>query len=103
MYKRQALFYAAVAAVNKFAGTSVSATGIICGAFMVAAAFIGNLFVALINFAIDIFVVLWNFIAAFANFFGNVFNDPVGAIARLFFDLVDTVPVSYTHLATGFR
>lgn len=27
-----ALFYAAVAAVNKFAGTSVSATGIICGA-----------------------------------------------------------------------
>lgn len=86
-----ALFYAAVAAVNKFAGTSVSATGIICGVFMVAAAFIGNLFVALINFAIDIFVVLWNFIAAFANFFGNVFNDPVGAIARLFFDLVDTV------------
>lgn len=86
-----ALFYAAVAAVNKFAGTSVSATGIICGVFMVAAAFIGNLFVALINFAIDIFVVLWNFIAAFANFFGNVFNDPVGAIARLFFDLVDTI------------
>lgn len=86
-----ALFYAAVAAVNKFAGTSVSATGIICGVFMVAAAFIGNLFVALINFVIDIFVVLWNFIAAFANFFGNVFNDPVGAIARLFFDLVDTV------------
>lgn len=85
-----ALFYAAVAAVNKFAGTSVSATGIICGVFMVAAAFIGNLFVALINFVIDIFVVLWNFIAAFANFFGNVFNDPVGAIARLFFDLVDT-------------
>ena len=36
-----ALFYAAVAAVNKFAGTSVSATGIICGVFMVAAAFIG--------------------------------------------------------------
>lgn len=86
-----ALFYAAVAAVNKFAGTSVSATGIICGAFMVAAAFIGNLFVTLINFVIDIFVVLWNFIAAFANFFGNVFNDPVGSIARLFFDLVDTI------------
>lgn len=86
-----ALFYAAVAAVNKFAGTSVSATGIICGVFMVAAAFIGNLFVTLINFVIDIFVVLWNFIAAFANFFGNVFNDPVGAIARLFFDLVDCI------------
>lgn len=86
-----ALFYAAVAAVNKFAGTSVSATGIICGVFMTAAALIGNLFVTLINFVIDIFVTLWNFIAAFANFLGNVFNDPVGAIARLFFDLADTV------------
>ncbi len=86
-----AVFYAAVAAVNKFSGTSISATGIICGAFMVGAAFIGNLFVTLVNFAIDTFVALWNFIAAFANFFGNVFNDPVGAIARLFFDLADTV------------
>lgn len=96
-----ALFYAAVAAVNKFAGTSVSATGIICGVFMVAAAFIGNLLVALINFVIDIFVVLWNFIAAFANFFGNVFNDPVGAIARLFFDLVDTVLSLLQSLASA--
>ena len=96
-----ALIYAAVAAVNKFAGTSVSATGIICGVFMVAAAFIGNLFVALINFVIDIFVVLWNFIAAFANFFGNVFNDPVGAIARLFFDLVDTVLSLLQSLASA--
>lgn len=96
-----ALFYAAVAAVNKFAGTSVSATGIICGVFMVAAAFIGNLFVTLINFVIDIFVVLWNFIAAFANFFANVFTDPVGAIARLFFDLVDTVLSLLQSLASA--
>ena len=96
-----ALFYAAVAAVNKFAGTSVSATGIICGVFMVAAAFIGNLFVALINFVIDIFVVLWNFIAAFANFFANVFTDPVGAVARLFFDLVDTVLSLLQSLASA--
>lgn len=84
-----AVFYAAVAAVNKFAGTSVSATGIICGVFTTAAAFIGNLFVAMINFVIDLFFVLWTFIAAFANFFANVFDDPVAAIARLFFDLVD--------------
>jgi hypothetical protein len=96
-----ALFYAAVAAVNKFAGTSVSATGIICGVFMVAAAFIGNLFVTLINFVIDIFVVLWNFIAAFANFFANVFTDPVGAIARLFFDLVDTILSLLQSLASA--
>ena len=86
-----AIFYAAVAAVNHFAGTSISATGMICGALAVAAAFIGNQIVMVINFIIDVFCVLWNFIVAFANFFGNVFNDPVGAIARLFFDLVDCV------------
>ena len=86
-----AVFYAAVAAVNKFAGTSVSATGIICGAFMAALAFIGNLFVALWNIAVDVFVLIYNLVATVANFIGNVFTDPVGAVARLFFDLADTV------------
>ena len=86
-----AAFYAAVAAVNKFAGTSVSATGIICGAFMAALAFIGNIFVALWNIAVDVFVLIYNLVATVANFIGNVFNDPIGAVARLFFDLADTV------------
>lgn len=86
-----ALFYAAVAAVNHFAGTSVSATGLICGAFMAALAFIGNIFVALWNLVVDVFVMIYNLVATVANFIGNVFNDPIGAIARLFFDLVDTV------------
>lgn len=85
------LIFAVVAAVNKATGSSISAIGIITGALATAAAFIGNLFIMLVNACIDIFAVLWNFIAAFANFFGNVFNDPVGAVARLFFDLVDTV------------
>lgn len=85
------LFYAAVAAVNKFAGTSVSATGIICGAFMVALAFIGNIFVALWNLVVDVFVLIYNLVATVANFIGNVFTDPIGAICRLFFDLADTV------------
>ena len=86
-----ALFYAAVAAVNHFAGTSVSATGLICGAFMAALAFIGNIFVALWNLVVDVFVMIYNLVATVANFIGNVFNDPVGAVARLFFDLADTV------------
>ena len=86
-----ALFYAAVAAVNHFAGTSVSATGLICGAFMVALAFIGNIFVALWNLVVDVFVMIYNLVATVANFIGNVFNDPVAAVARLFFDLADTV------------
>ena len=86
-----ALFYAAVAAVNHFAGTSVSATGLICGAFMAALAFIGNIFVALWNLVVDVFVMIYNLVATVANFIGNVFNDPIGAVARLFFDLADTV------------
>ena len=82
-------------------GAAQSALGIICGALAVAGAFIGNLFIALINIIIDIFVVLWNFIAAFANFFANVFNDPVGAIARLFFDLVDCILELLQSLASA--
>lgn len=86
-----ALFYAAVAAVNHFTGTTVSATGIICGAFMVALAFIGNIFVALWNLVVDVFVLIYNLVAEVANFIGNVFTDPIGAICRLFFGLADIV------------
>ena len=89
-----AVIVALVALCNWIAevtGEANSGIGIIVGALAVAAAFIGNLFVTLINMVIDVFAVLWNFIAAFANFFGNVFTDPVGATARLFFDLVDCI------------
>lgn len=34
---------------------------------------------------------LWNLFAVFAEFFANVFNDPVGAVAHLFFGLLDTI------------
>lgn len=86
-----ALFYAAVAAVNRFAGTSISATGLICGAFMAALAFIGNIFIALWNLVVDVFVLIYNLVAEVANFIGNVFTDPIGAVCRLFFGLADTV------------
>ncbi|MPM34983.1 hypothetical protein SDC9_81573 [bioreactor metagenome] len=86
-----AIIYMAVAAFNKFAGTSISATGIIVGVLAVGAAFVGNLFVTLINMIIDIIGVVWNFIASFAEFFANVFNDPIGSIIRLFAGMADTV------------
>jgi len=86
-----ALFYAAVAAVNHFAGTSVSATGIIVGAFMVALAIIGNLFVGAYNLIVDIVASVWNYIASFAEFLANVFNDPIGSIVRLFAGMADAV------------
>ena len=86
-----AVFYAAVAAVNHFAGTSLSATGIICGAFAVAGAFILNLILGVVNFVISIGVEIYNLIATFANFFANVFNDPVGAIINLFAGMFDFI------------
>ena len=85
------MFYAAVAAVNHFAGTSLSATGIICGAFAVAGAFIINLILGVVNFFIARGVETYNLIATFANFFANVFNDPVGAIINLFAGMFDFI------------
>ena len=67
------LIYAVVAAINKAKGTSISATGVIAGVFT------------------TLFSYLWNIIAAFVNFFANVWTDPIGAIVRLFADLADNV------------
>ena len=52
---------ALVAAINHFAGTSVSATGLICGAVAVAGAFIGNTVIGLLNALITM---VWTIFAA---------------------------------------
>lgn len=61
-------------------GTTTSITGAIAGAFSVLGANIYNWFIAPV----------WNQFAAFANFFGNVWKDPVAAVKVLFFDLAQT-------------
>lgn len=71
-----AVLYAAVAAVNYFAGTSISATGIIFGAFMWLFSSIWNM----IAFTVNMFVSL-------AEFIGNVFVDPLAATHNLFADI----------------
>ncbi len=86
-----AVFYLAIAAVNRFAGTSISATGVICGAFMVALAFIGNLFVAAANLIIDCMVTIANAVRTVANFVATVFVDPVNAVIQLFVGMANTV------------
>lgn len=96
-----ALFYAGVAAVNHFAGTSVSATGLICGAFAVVGAFIGNVLMAIMEVGIGIIEFFYNKLIAFANFFGNLFNDPVGAVIHLFADLADGVLGIMQKIAKG--
>ena len=85
-----AIFYAAVGAINKFAGTSVSATGLISGAFAMLAASVVNIFV----------VPTWNAIASLANFIGNyVFNNPIAAVTVLFYDMCLTVIGYIANLA----
>ncbi|MGN6710726.1 tape measure protein [Anaerocolumna jejuensis] len=44
-----AVFYAVIGAVNHFAGTSISATGVIAGAFLVLVSVIGNTVIGLLN------------------------------------------------------
>lgn len=67
-----AAFYAAVAAVNHFAGTAFSATGLICGAIATAAAFIGNTFVGLLSGMIQL---LWSvFVAPFMGIIEWILN-----------------------------
>lgn len=68
--------YLGVAAFNHFAGTSISATGIVVGAFSWAFAIIRNILVFFINMAI-----------AVANFFASVWNNPLDAIYNLFADI----------------
>lgn len=86
-----AIIYAVVAAINNVTGAGISATGLIAGAFAVAGAAIWNVILGVVNSIIGIGIELWNLIAVFVNFFGNVFNDPVGAIAHLFAGLFDFI------------
>lgn len=76
-----AIVYAIVGAVNKWKGTTISATGIIAGAIAVLGAHIINTFI----------IPTWNMIAALVNFFYNVWNDPVAAVKILFLDMASSV------------
>lgn len=76
-----AAIYMIVAAINKLKGTSISATGIIAGAFAVLGAFLINTFI----------VPAQNGFARFANFIGNVFNNPIAAVEVAFYDMYLTV------------
>lgn len=86
-----AVLAAAGGAMGLFGSKSQSVTGAVMGAFAVMAAFIGNIVIVAVNLVIDQIIRVWNFVAMFANFFANVFTDPVGAVVRLFFDFVDMI------------
>lgn len=75
-----AALYAGVAIFNKFTGSSVSATGIIAGAFGILLAHINNQFI----------VPLWNGVAALVNFLANAFHAPMASIKILVLDMAVT-------------
>ena len=85
-----AAIYAVTAAVNHFTGTSVSATGIIAGAFTTAFAIVGNILIFIMNLFSDV-----------GNFIGNVFRDPIASVKILFFDLASTVLGLVSNMAHG--
>lgn len=86
-----ALFYLVIGAINKWSGTSLSATGMIVGALAVAGAFIANLFIGLLQIVFGVIEYWYGWFQAIANFLGNVFDDPIGAVIKLFGDLADNV------------
>ena len=52
---------------------------------------VGETFGFLYAIGYNVFAALWNVIATFAEFFANVFNDPVTAVAHLFFGVFDAI------------
>lgn len=86
-----AAFYAAVAAVNHFAGTSYNATGMVFGAFSVLGAFLWNMFLSVLELVIGVVQYMVNPWLTFANFLANVFTNPISAIIYLFQGLADAV------------
>lgn len=86
-----ATFYGAIAVVNYFAGTSISATGIIAGTF----AWLWGVIRAGIAYT-------WNMFVSLAEFMANVFRNPGQAIANLFSDIwngvVDLVKVAINQI-----
>ncbi|NFF59851.1 hypothetical protein FDB08_04065 [Clostridium botulinum] len=86
-----AIFYAAVAAVNHFAGTSISATGIVAGVFTALGACIYN-----------VVAYMWNVVASFVEFFANVFNHPVYSVKKLFVNFANNVLDMCISMTGGF-
>lgn len=96
-----AALYAIVAIINKVAGTSVSATGIIFGAFATLGAFLWNLFLGLLELVFGIIEAMVNPFIKFANFLGNIFTNPISSIIYLFQGMADGVLAILQKIASA--
>ena len=75
-----AAIFVGVAIFNHFAGTSISATGVVVGAFY----FLGTCIY-------DVFAGAWNIVMAFAEFFVNSFNIVIYNVQMLFYKFQNVV------------
>ncbi|HFL3608539.1 TPA: tape measure protein [Clostridioides difficile] len=75
-----AAIFVGVAIFNHFAGTSISATGVVVGAFY----FLGTCIY-------DVFAGAWNIVMAFMEFFVNSFNICIYGVQMLFYNLANFV------------
>lgn len=74
------VIYQLINMYEEWAGTSVSVIGAIAALFAQFGVSVANIFVG-----------LWNYIAAFVNFFANVWKDPLGAVQNLFIDIWNAI------------
>ncbi len=77
--------------VNDAYGTTFSFAGMLGGALMTVLATLGNLVIGIANRFIMAFDFIWNAVAAFINFFANVWENPIGAVWNLWKDLFTNV------------
>lgn len=96
-----AAFYLVIGAINRFAGASISATGIIFGAFSVLGAFLWNLFLGLLELAFGVLNAMVNPFIRFANFIGNVFTSPISSIIYMFQSMADNVLATLQRIAAA--
>ena len=85
-----AIVYVAIIAYNRLTGSTVSATGVIVGAFYA-------LFTAVYN----VFAGIWNVLVDVAEFLVNVFDDPVYRIKSLFGGLVKDLLKNFKIMGEG--
>ncbi|GHV17682.1 membrane protein [Clostridia bacterium] len=96
-----AIFYAVVAIINKVAGTSVSATGVIFGAFAWLGSVVANIFMGLLELVLGVINYMINPFIEIANFIGNVFTNPVSSIIYLFQGMADNVLAILQKIASA--
>ena len=63
--------------------------------------FVGGLLGVFVAYFYNQFVYIWNVVAAFVNFFGNVFNNPVASVQALFYDMAVNILGFIEGIAQG--